>query len=227
MVKYNYYNPSPSNGTLPWKKFHNILSFSKAVLLITALVSSSPGTMSWSLVTAPFIATTTTTRMQSFHTKTTTSTATTCTTSTQHHVMMMAAKGGFGGSSTSSSGQGNVVKLKPKSQWDRYLSITTPPIRVAVRILGEEQEEWLEVGWIKHLIEENLSVEMAVARQRALIAEVRRIVLPTLPPLIILCLVSTSLFYLRFYSTLHNRFYSSMPNDCFHSRYVIFLSCFF
>jgi hypothetical protein len=223
MVKYYYYNPSPSNGTLPLKKCHHTLSLSKAVLLITVLLTSSPGTMSWSSVTAPFIATTTTTKMQPFH-KTT---ATTTTTLTQFHVRMMAAKGGFGGAggSTSSSGQGNVVKLKPKSQWDRYLSITTPPIRVAVRILGEEQEEWLEVGWVKHLIEENLSVEMAVARQRALIAEVKRnrAAHPFSMKYSVPCIHLT---FLRFYSTLHNHANSSMLNDCFHSRYVDFLSCF-
>jgi hypothetical protein len=46
---------------------------------------------------------------------------------------------------------------------------------VAVRAGGEQQQEedeWLEVGWVKHVEDENLSVDMVVARQRALIAEV-------------------------------------------------------
>jgi hypothetical protein len=125
--------------------------------------------MSLLIVNPPFLTTVTTaTRVHSYYAKITTNTRASL-------LLKMAAKGGFGTSSNSNSGPGNVAKLKPKSQWDRYLSITTPPVRVAVRTGGEhqkEEDEWLEVGWVKYVEDENLSVDMIVARQRALIAEV-------------------------------------------------------
>lgn len=101
--------------------------------------------------------------------------------------------GGFGGSGGGSaadkkskkasaggdSGNSGDAKLKPKQQWDRYLDLKKETkIRVAVRCKttttdeGEgEEEEWLEVGRVKS--KEDKYTELAVVRQRAIIAEVR------------------------------------------------------
>lgn len=83
--------------------------------------------------------------------------------------------GGFGGSSGDDKGNKKTkkeIKLKPKQQWDRYLSFKTEPkIRVAVRVMEDESQEWLEVGRVKAQNPEY--TELAVARQRAIIAEVR------------------------------------------------------
>ena len=87
---------------------------------------------------------------------------------------------GFGGGSNNnqkkkkkSSSTGADAKLKPKQQWDRYSELKREnKIRVGVRIVGEENDkhdEWLEVGRIKS--KENKYTEMAVYRQRAIIAE--------------------------------------------------------
>jgi len=61
-------------------------------------------------------------------------------------------------------------KIKPKAQWDRYTDMKKEPIvRVAVRKDGDD-EEWLEVGRVRS--KDNAFTEIAVARQRALIADV-------------------------------------------------------
>jgi hypothetical protein len=66
--------------------------------------------------------------------------------------------------------------LKPKQQWDRYGELKREDkVRVAIRIVGEKEGEegdgdWIDVGRIKS--KDNLYTEIAVARQRALIAEV-------------------------------------------------------
>jgi hypothetical protein len=74
---------------------------------------------------------------------------------------------GFGGSDESSKSK----KLSPKQQWDRYLSFKQQPkVQVAVRKIGSE--EWLEVGAVRS--ENNAMTELAVVKQRALIAEVNR-----------------------------------------------------
>jgi hypothetical protein len=169
MEKCNYYH-SPASNKKPWKNRPSILHSSVCLkLLVLVLLHSSPRIMSLLIVNPPFLTTVTTaTRVHSYYAKITTNTRASL-------LLKMAAKGGFGTSSNSNSGPGNVAKLKPKSQWDRYLSITTPPVRVAVRTGGEhqkEEDEWLEVGWVKYVEDENLSVDMIVARQRALIAEV-------------------------------------------------------
>jgi hypothetical protein len=97
--------------------------------------------------------------------------------------------GGFGSKSSttasSSSGGGKkgedqkkkkdvLIKLKPKQQWDRYLSFKNEPkIRVAVRVMGDDDmldDEWLEVGRVRTTKKE--LTKLAVARQRAIIAEV-------------------------------------------------------
>lgn len=61
-------------------------------------------------------------------------------------------------------------RLKPKAQWDRYSDLKKEPtIRVAVRVT-KEGEEWLEVGRVRS--KDNQYTEVAIARQRAVIADV-------------------------------------------------------
>ncbi|KAL3909616.1 MAG: hypothetical protein SGARI_002516 [Bacillariaceae sp.] len=89
--------------------------------------------------------------------------------------------GGFGGGGKSggdkkkkSSGASDnkEAKLKPKQQWDRYSAFKKEPkIRVGVRSKEDESDEWLEVGRVRS--KDNQYTELAVARQRAIIAEVR------------------------------------------------------
>lgn len=83
---------------------------------------------------------------------------------------------GFGGGGADKSKTKKVkeTKLKPKQQWDRYLDLKADSkIRVAVRVLEVEDDdaskEWLEVGRIKS--KGNQYTAIAVARQRAVIAE--------------------------------------------------------
>ena len=88
--------------------------------------------------------------------------------------LSMAGFGGSGGSSSTKKKKKNVVKLpklKAKSQWDRYNDMKQcKKITVGVRIVGEgEDEDWMEVGRVRSLNDEY--TEVAVARQRALIAE--------------------------------------------------------
>lgn len=80
--------------------------------------------------------------------------------------------GGGGGGDDKGNKTKKEIKLKPKQQWDRYLSFKTEPkIRVAVRVVEDESQEWLEVGRVK--AQNPDYTELAVARQRAIIAEVR------------------------------------------------------
>ena len=64
-------------------------------------------------------------------------------------------------------------KLKPKQQWDRYGNMKKQSgIRVAVRVLdGDSSSDWLEVGRVKS--KDEITTEMAVVRQKVIIAEVR------------------------------------------------------
>jgi hypothetical protein len=84
---------------------------------------------------------------------------------------------GFGGGDPN-SGKSNKKesKIKPKQQWDRYCGDLKKekPYRVAVKVPGKQTEEWLEVGNVKSKGGEY--TKAAVARQRALIAEVSRVV---------------------------------------------------
>lgn len=88
---------------------------------------------------------------------------------------------GFGASASAGSAKNNNDgnKLKPKQQWDRYMNDLKKmdKIRVGVRVEGGEGEnnDWIEAGHIKSL--DNLYTEVAVVRQRALIADVSKIVL--------------------------------------------------
>ncbi|EED90093.1 predicted protein [Thalassiosira pseudonana CCMP1335] len=66
------------------------------------------------------------------------------------------------------SGGASLPKLKAKSQWDRYADLKScEKIQVGVRIKGTE--EWMQVGRVRS--ENDAFSEVAVARQRALIAE--------------------------------------------------------
>ena len=85
---------------------------------------------------------------------------------------------GFGGGAVSSKKQkkkkgATLPKLKAKSQWDRYNSKelkTCQKITVGVRIKGDgDANDWLEVGRVRSA--NGKYTEIAVARQRALIAE--------------------------------------------------------
>ena len=80
-------------------------------------------------------------------------------------------KSGFGGK-VKNEIKDNDSKLKPMQQWNRYKDLKgEPKIRVGVRIIGDdENKDWLEVGRIKS--KESKYTEMAVFRQRAIIAEV-------------------------------------------------------
>ena len=80
-------------------------------------------------------------------------------------------KAGFGGGDPKKKKE---QKLKPKAQWDRYTDALKKetPYRVAVKAVGKGSEDWLEVGNIKS--KGGDYTKAAVARQRALIAEVRR-----------------------------------------------------
>ena len=62
------------------------------------------------------------------------------------------------------------IKIKPKAQWDRYTDMKkVPVVRVAVQKTGQDAE-WLEVGRVR--AKDEVATEVAVARQRALIADV-------------------------------------------------------
>jgi hypothetical protein len=96
------------------------------------------------------------------------------------HVPTHLFAGGFGGAGGDKSPKkkGKTAttkesKLKPKQQWDRYQDMKGEnKIRVAIRCKEDESEEWLEVGRVKS--KENEYSVVAVARQRALIAEVSK-----------------------------------------------------
>lgn len=76
--------------------------------------------------------------------------------------------GGAGGKKKKDS------KLKPKQQWDRYTELKkSTQYRVAVQV----EDEWLEVGSVKS--QEDKFTEVAVAKQRKLIAEVRLVDSPS------------------------------------------------
>jgi len=88
---------------------------------------------------------------------------------------------GFGGGATEKGKKGKksggtaLKSLKPKSQWDRYLSLkTATSFKVGVRKV--DGDEWLDVGYARS--DSNEFTEIAIARQRAIIAEHARRVHP-------------------------------------------------
>jgi len=83
---------------------------------------------------------------------------------------------GFGGSGSSKKvtkkGSVSTLKLKPKTQWDKYKNLNTASsVKVAVRVSndGSEVGEWFHVGMIKS--EEDEFTEEAVALQKGIITE--------------------------------------------------------
>jgi hypothetical protein len=71
---------------------------------------------------------------------------------------------GFGGSSKKQE-----VKLKPKAQWDRFADLKgVPKVKVAVK--QASSADWLEVGSVR--AQAGVSAQLAVAKQRKIIAEV-------------------------------------------------------
>eukprot|EP00565_Helicotheca_tamesis_P006422 CAMPEP_0185730062 /NCGR_PEP_ID=MMETSP1171-20130828/8314_1 /TAXON_ID=374046 /ORGANISM="Helicotheca tamensis, Strain CCMP826" /LENGTH=238 /DNA_ID=CAMNT_0028399045 /DNA_START=111 /DNA_END=827 /DNA_ORIENTATION=+ len=100
------------------------------------------------------------------------------TTTTTSSTLFLAGFGGGGGGAKnkkkkgkSKSSSGAAPPLKPKAQWDRYYDLKKyTVVPVAVRVIGGDDDgEWLEVGRIKS--ENDEYTEIAVARQKALIAE--------------------------------------------------------
>jgi hypothetical protein len=81
--------------------------------------------------------------------------------------------GGFGDAAASANKK--EVKLKPKQQWDRFIALKKEPavpvgVRVVVSSSESKNDDWLEVGAVKRQPE--ISIDVAVARQRALLVEV-------------------------------------------------------
>ena len=91
---------------------------------------------------------------------------------------------GFGGGGSAPSSK--LPKLKAKSQWDRYADLKQcKKVTVGVRIRGDAEGgaagEWMEVGRVRS--EDDGNTEVAVARQRALIAEHSKRLYPVqIPP---------------------------------------------
>ena len=87
------------------------------------------------------------------------------------HARSALSMAGFGGASSKKQkkkGGAKVPKLKAKSQWDRFADLKkAQKVSVGVRIKGVD--EWMEVGKVRS--ENDEYTEVAVARQRALIAE--------------------------------------------------------
>lgn len=89
--------------------------------------------------------------------------------------------GGFGGGGASKkkakdskSDNKQIVKLKPKQQWDRYIDMKTETkIAVGIRMKEDDSEDWLRVGYVRS--KDSAYTAIAVALQRALIAEVRTV----------------------------------------------------
>lgn len=94
---------------------------------------------------------------------------------------------GFGSKDNSSTNNKKDAKLKAKSQWDRYLDLKTcTKFTVGVRIKNDDSStsttaQWMEVGRVRSV--DNAHTEVAIARQRALIAEHSKRLYPLLIPM--------------------------------------------
>ena len=90
---------------------------------------------------------------------------------TQNAKLTKTFMAGFGSSSTtnkkSKKNKSTPIKLKPKLQWDRYLALKECSIITAA--VQKDDGDWIDVGYIKST--EDVPTDIAVARQRALIAE--------------------------------------------------------
>jgi len=86
--------------------------------------------------------------------------------------------GGMGASSKKKKAAKKETKLKPKAQWDRYAALKKDSaVRVGVKIVGSSSDDdWLDVGRIKS--KGNANTDIAIARQRALIADHARRLYP-------------------------------------------------
>ncbi|KAL7536009.1 hypothetical protein ACHAXR_006866 [Thalassiosira sp. AJA248-18] len=102
------------------------------------------------------------------------------------HSQTALSMAGFGAaSSKKKKGGAKVPKLKAKAQWDRYQDMKQrEKINVGVRIKGDDDEssanEWMEVGRVRSADDDN--AEVAVAMQRALIAEHSKRIYPVQIP---------------------------------------------
>ena len=89
--------------------------------------------------------------------------------------LSMAGFGGGGGTSKKNKKKGGggakpLPKLKAKTQWDRYEDLKQcKKVIVGVKISGEDEADWMEVGKVRSENDEHSLV--AIARQRALIAD--------------------------------------------------------
>jgi hypothetical protein len=90
---------------------------------------------------------------------------------------------GFGSSSSSKKKKGSdnsSVKLKPKAQWDKYMSLKkSQSVQVSVRVVqsnSDQNGEWLQVGRVKS--ENDEYTEAAIVMQRGIIAEHARRLYP-------------------------------------------------
>jgi len=82
-------------------------------------------------------------------------------------------KAGFGGDGQKKK----AAKIKPKQQWDRYGKLKREQrYLVSVRVISDDDSDWLEVGSVKS--KGNEYTDIAVARQRALISEHARRLFP-------------------------------------------------
>merc|ERR1719287_409904 len=141
----------------------------------TALLLSASIAASVSNVALAFAPTTTIHHHHHYAPTITTTTSSRSTTSS----LSMAGFGGGASPSAAKKGKkskktvGALPKLKAKTQWDRYLTDlkTSKSATVGVRIKSSTDDtanEWMEVGRVRSATDE---YEMAIARQRALIAE--------------------------------------------------------
>jgi hypothetical protein len=94
---------------------------------------------------------------------------------TATHLMMAGFGGGGGGGMGASKknqkkkGAATLPKLKAKAQWDRYADLKQcTKVVVGVKLSGDGEGDWLEVGKVRSENDEYTLV--AIARQRALIA---------------------------------------------------------
>lgn len=95
-------------------------------------------------------------------------------TAAQGTALSMAGFGGGSGSkkgkkkSKGAAGGATLPKLKAKAQWDRYAEMKTSD-KITVGVRDKDNGEWFKVGRVRSA--NNEYTEVAVARQRALIAE--------------------------------------------------------
>lgn len=86
---------------------------------------------------------------------------------------------GFGGGASKNGGKkapSKQAKLKPKQQWDRFIDSLkgTAKMPVGVRMKEDDSDEWIRVGAVRS--KDDAFTAISVAMQRALIADVRRVV---------------------------------------------------